>query len=242
MTSHLRPDGDVELRVAAPVAYLTFGSPSGHRFPRQIEQAGTRVPGTVRVVVVSGVWAVSGPTDSDDDSANDFADDFADDPAPGERQPLEWLERPDFVSVAVLHGPVTGPAFALALACDVRIATTGTTFALPELEKGRLPALGAVTRLVRALGYARAFELCVLGTELSAERAAQWGLVSSIVAASDLDAVVEGTVDALLALPRSATVEAKALLKAAATGSTDPSAELAAARRLARERAGYADG
>lgn len=242
MTSLQQPDGDVQLRVAAPVAYLTFGSPAGPRFPRQIEQAGTQVPGTVRVVVVNGVWAVSDATVSDDDSADGFTDDFANDPAPGLRPPLDWLERPDVVSVAVLHGPVTGPAFALALACDLRIATTGATFALPELEKGRLPALSAVTRLVHALGYARAFELCVLGTELSADRAAQWGLVSSIVAASDLDAVVESTVDALLALPRSATTEAKSLLKVAAAGSTGPAAESAAARRLARERVGYADG
>lgn len=237
MTSQLQPDGDVELRVAGPVAYLILGS-SSTASPRRIKQAGTRVPGSVRVVVVGGSWAAPDASDT----ANDVDDNLDDDREPREPDPLDWLQRPDVISVAALRGPVTGSAFALALACDVRIATTDATFALPALGQARLPAVGALGRLVHALGYARAFELCVLGAELSADRAVQWGLVSSTVAASDLGATIGRTVDALLAQRRSATTEAKALLQAAATGSLDREAESAAARRLERERAGYADG
>ncbi len=229
----------MQLRVAAPVAYLTLSPTSARVFGRQIQQAGTGVPGDVRVVVVGGSWSVPEASDTADDLADDA---LTHDMGARDSAPFDWLERPDVISVAALHGPATGAGFALALACDVRIATTDATFALPAIELGRLPAFGALSRLGDELGYARDFELSVSGAQLSADRALRWGLVSSTVASADLDAAVERTVDALLALPRSATAEAKALLKAAAAGSLDHGAESAAARRLARERAGYADG
>jgi enoyl-CoA hydratase/carnithine racemase len=92
--------------------------------------------------------------------------------------------------VAAVQGEASGLGFALALACDVRIASTAATFVLPEVVEGRLPGGGATQRLARMVGTARALELVLLGTRLSARRAEAWGIVSRVARPDDLDAVV----------------------------------------------------
>lgn len=222
-----QPGGSVELRVVAPVAYVVIDrSVPSATVVAGLQAVGTRMPGDVRVVVVRGHWALE---DAD---------------VVGTHGPFEWLERPDVVSIAAVQGPVTGSGLALALACDIRIAASDATFSVPGLIKGVLPSAGVGSRIVDAVGYARAFELCVLATPLAADRAHSWGLVTATTPASELEEATGRLVAGLLALPRAATIETKALLKAA----TSPDRtghrvrEDAAQRRLARERAGYAEG
>jgi enoyl-CoA hydratase len=92
--------------------------------------------------------------------------------------------------VAAVQGEASGLGFALALACDVRIASTAATFVLPELSEGQLPGGGATQRLARMIGTARALDLVLLGTRLTARRAEAWGLVSRVTGPAELDAVV----------------------------------------------------
>jgi enoyl-CoA hydratase/carnithine racemase len=94
--------------------------------------------------------------------------------------------------VAALHGDVLGWGVALALACDVRVAASSTVLGLPDVQAGALPGGGAVHRLARMIGPARALEMVLLGTRLPAARAAEWGLVARVVEPSRLAAVVEG--------------------------------------------------
>lgn len=232
MNAHRQSEGGVELHVAAPVAYVVIDrSVDSATALRALQAVGTRLPGDVRVVVVLGHWALE---ETDIVSG-----------APG---PFDWLERPDVISIAAVQGPVTGPGFALALACDVRIAAVDAIFGVPALSRGLLPSIGIGSRIVDAVGYPHAFELCVLGVPLAADRAQQWGLVTATTAASELEEATNQLVTGLLALPRAATIETKALLQAA--NSTDRTghpgvrvvSEDAAHRRLALERFGYAEG
>jgi enoyl-CoA hydratase/carnithine racemase len=92
--------------------------------------------------------------------------------------------------VGAVQGEASGLGFALALACDVRIASTAATFMLPETTRGRLPGGGATQRLARMVGTARALELVLLGTRLTARRAEAWGLVSRVTRPAELGAAV----------------------------------------------------
>src|SRR5262249_58675366 len=69
---------------------------------------------------------------------------------------LEAVEKP---VIGALHRYAAGLALELALACDLRVATTDCELGLPEVRLGLIPDVGGTTRLVRTVGYARAQEL-----------------------------------------------------------------------------------
>ena len=74
----------------------------------------------------------------------------------------------------------------MALACDVLIASTNARFADTHARVGVMPGWGLSQRLSRAIGIYRAKELSLTGNFLSAEQAAEWGLVNRVVAPEDL--------------------------------------------------------
>jgi enoyl-CoA hydratase/carnithine racemase len=92
--------------------------------------------------------------------------------------------------VAALGGEALGWGLALALACDLRIAASTAVLALPDVARGRLPGGGALARLARMIGVARTLDLALLGTPLSATRAAEIGLVGTVVEPARLEATV----------------------------------------------------
>ncbi len=114
---------------------------------------------------------------------------------------LEAIERCEVVTIARLHGHVVGGGFVLALGCDLRVAAQGTNFHIPEVDLGIPLTWGAVPRLVRELGAARARELILLAERFDAARAAEIGLVNRVVAENELDATVDGMVRSLCAKP-----------------------------------------
>jgi enoyl-CoA hydratase/carnithine racemase len=101
--------------------------------------------------------------------------------------------------VAALHGEVVGWGLALALACDLRIAASNAVLALSSPRRGELPGGGVLQRLARMVGQARALEMALVGTRLTAGQAASWGLVGEVVDAARLDGAVEASARALAA-------------------------------------------
>ena len=83
--------------------------------------------------------------------------------------------------VAALDGEARGWGLALALACDLRIASSAAVLAVSGLTPGAFPGGGVTQRLARTLGVARALELVLVGEALPAARAAEWGLVNQVV-------------------------------------------------------------
>ena len=211
-----------------------------------LSRVAAQLPGTVRVVVLRGIGrAFSAGLDR----AMFTAEGVPGAPgilslAGGDRQAaaaqiaawqsaFDWTSRPGLVSIAAVQGHAIGAGFQLALGADIRILAADAVFTMPEAVLGIVPDLGGTKRLVELVGYSRAAEICLTGRRVGADEALRIGLASAVVALADLDAAVERTVAALLAVNRDAAAETKALLLGAAARSQ---AEQEGAEREAQYR------
>ena len=218
-----------------------------------LRQIGERLAPDVRVVVVRGTGrAFSAGLDTRMFSAEGvpgetgFAEITSAPPGSGDamidrfQQGFTWLMSPTLVTVAAVHGHAIGVGFQLALACDLRIATTEAKFTMAEPSLGLVPDLTGTLPLVRAVGYSRAVDICLTGRRVTAAEALRIGLVNSVVAPDDLDSAVDELVAALLKPAAGAVRETLALLASAAEAPTldeQRAAERAAQlRRLAELR------
>ncbi|OAA25394.1 enoyl-CoA hydratase/isomerase family protein [Frankia sp. EI5c] len=122
-------------------------------------------------------------------------------------------ERADLTSIAVLAGRTSGVGLALALACDLRVMAENSALCLPEPAHGRVPTMGVTAALVEALGYERALHLCLTGEAVPAPDAVRLGLAALAVPAAVVDAEADRLADRVLAVPREAAAETKALLR-----------------------------
>ncbi len=156
---------------------------------------------------------------------------------------FSWLRRPDLITIAAVQGHAIGAGFQLALACDLRVVTDDATFTMAEVSLGLVPDLTGTKRLVELVGYARALEICVTGRRVPAAEAERIGLANLVVGRADLDGAVADLTAAVLAAPRDAVVEIKALVAAAAGRSfaEQEAAERAAQVRRLRDLAGVGE-
>jgi enoyl-CoA hydratase len=83
--------------------------------------------------------------------------------------------------IAAVAGFAMGGGCELALACDIVIAAESARFALPEVKLAMLPGAGGTQRLPRAIGKAKAMDLCLSARVLDAAEADRYGLVSRVV-------------------------------------------------------------
>ena len=83
--------------------------------------------------------------------------------------------------IAALNGTAAGAGLSLALACDIRLAATGTPLIVVFVRVGLVPDAGSLFFLTRMLGLSKATELAITGDPLSAEDAHRLGLVAAVV-------------------------------------------------------------
>jgi enoyl-CoA hydratase/carnithine racemase len=145
------------------------------------------------------------------------------------QQGFSWLREPDRVTIAAVQGHAIGAGFQLALACDLRVLTDDASLRMAETGLGLVPDLGGTLPLVRAVGYARAVELCLTGREVPAEEAVRIGLANSVVPADQLSAAVDRLAEAVVQAPEGAARETLSLL-VLADEAVDPEQQLAAER------------
>jgi 2-(1,2-epoxy-1,2-dihydrophenyl)acetyl-CoA isomerase len=88
--------------------------------------------------------------------------------------------------VGAINGVAAGAGASLAFACDVRVAAEDASFALAFGRIGLVPDSGATWLLPRLVGPAKAAELALVGTPLSAADAERFGLVARVVPADAL--------------------------------------------------------
>jgi len=93
-----------------------------------------------------------------------------------------WLrpQRLPFPVVAAVNGPAVGAGVCLALACDLRIASTEARFSTPFVFLGTHGGMGATWLLPEAVGISRAREMLYTGREVHPAEAREWGLVSEV--------------------------------------------------------------
>ncbi|MFB6956498.1 enoyl-CoA hydratase/isomerase family protein [Streptomyces sp. NPDC056309] len=256
----LDKDG-VRLTVDDAVATVTLANPAKRNAQspalwRALTEAGRLLPGSVRVVLLRGEGKSFSAgldrqafTPEGFDGEPSFSDlargsDAELDAAIAEyQQAFTWWRRNDIVSVAAVQGHAIGAGFQLALACDLRVVADDVQFAMRETSLGLVPDLAGTHPLVGLVGYGRALEICLTGRYVGAAEAVNTGLANLAVPADQLDETVRDLAAALLAAPRDAVVETKALLRGARERSYEEqrAAEREAQARRLRDLAGAGD-
>jgi enoyl-CoA hydratase len=88
--------------------------------------------------------------------------------------------------LAAINGDALGQGLELALACDIRIASTSAGFGLPQIIDGYIPADGGTQRLSRIVGRGKALELVLTGDIIDAKVALEIGLIHKAVPGGNL--------------------------------------------------------
>ncbi|MBX7470126.1 MULTISPECIES: enoyl-CoA hydratase/isomerase family protein [unclassified Streptomyces] len=251
----------VRLSVDDAVATVTLTNPAKRNAQspalwRALAEAGRSIPGSVRVVVLRGEGkSFSAGLDRQAFTPEGFdgepsfldlargSDDELDGVIAEYQEAFTWWRRNDIVSIAAVQGHAIGAGFQLALACDLRVVAQDVQFAMRETSLGLVPDLTGTHPLVGLVGYARALEICATGRFVGADEAERVGLANLAVPADELDSAVRDLAGALLAAPRDAVVETKALLRGAPGRDYEEQrrAERAAQARRLRDLAGLSD-
>jgi 2-(1,2-epoxy-1,2-dihydrophenyl)acetyl-CoA isomerase len=141
--------------------------------------------------------------------------------------------------IAAVQGPAVGIGCSLALACDLIVAADSAYFLLAFVNIGLVPDGGSSLFVPTRVGMARASEMALLGEQIGAEQALQWGLVNRVVPDERLDGEVDALAERLAAGPTRAYAGAKRQLNAWLYARMDEQLELEA--QIQREMAGSED-
>ncbi|MFD7643799.1 enoyl-CoA hydratase/isomerase family protein [Kitasatospora sp. NPDC059795] len=265
MTTHI-PDADrtaweqagVRLDLDGELATVTLCDPERRNAQtpamwRALAAIGRALPGTVRVALLRAEGSsfsagldramftpegIPGETSFLQLAASSDAE--LDDAIAFYQEAFTWWRRADLITVAAVQGHAVGAGFQLALACDLRVVAEDVQFAMKETSLGLVPDLTGTKPLSDLVGYARALEICATGRRVGAEEAVATGLANVAVPASELAATAADLAAALLAAPRNAVIETKALLQGAGDRTYDQqrAAEREAQARRLRDIAG----
>jgi enoyl-CoA hydratase/carnithine racemase len=100
---------------------------------------------------------------------------------------IEALEAFPFPTLAAMPGHTIGGGLELALACDLRVASTEIKLGMPPAKLGLVYSHTGLRRFIDAIGAARTRELFLLGSYIDAPSALAWGLVNRLAAPAELE-------------------------------------------------------
>ncbi len=130
-------------------------------------------------------------------------------------QVLTMIEQLPQPTICVLNGYAFGGGLELALACDFRIATDHAKMGLTETSLGIIPGAGGTQRLTRLIGEAKALELILTAKHITANEAFQYGILTKICSASELQSTVNDFVHSITRNAPIAIQQAKFAIKQA---------------------------
>lgn len=119
---------------------------------------------------------------------------------------LAQLRKP---TIAAVSGYALGGGCELAMLCDILLASDTAVFGQPEIKLGVIPGIGGSQRLTRAVGKAKAMDLCLTGRNMDAEEAERAGLVSRILPADELLAKALETAETVASMSAPVAMMAK---------------------------------
>lgn len=93
--------------------------------------------------------------------------------------------------IAAVNGYCLAGGMTLLFATDIRIAAEHATFGISEVKRGILPGNGGTQRALRQLPYPIAMEMLLLGDQINAQQALQYGLINKVVPKQDLMATAQ---------------------------------------------------
>jgi enoyl-CoA hydratase len=139
-------------------------------------------PGIGAIILTGSERAFAAGADIKEMQSKTFADVFTEDLF----APWDSLTRLRTPLIAAVAGYALGGGCELAMLCDVLLAADDAVFGQPEVKLGVIPGIGGSQRLTRAVGKAKAMEMCLTGRTMDAVEAERAGLVSRIVPAGQL--------------------------------------------------------
>jgi enoyl-CoA hydratase len=117
--------------------------------------------------------------------------------------------------IAAVAGYALGGGCEVAMMADFIIAADNAKFGQPEIKLGVTPGMGGSQRLTRAIGKAKAMEMCLTGRMMGAEEAERSGLVARVVPAADLLGEALKTAETIASMAPLAAVATKEMINAA---------------------------
>jgi 2-oxoglutaroyl-CoA hydrolase len=114
--------------------------------------------------------------------------------------------------VAAGRGYCFGVGFELALACDFRVVTETTVYALPEQRLGMIPGSGGAARLQMMVGATRAKDIVMRSRRIGGFRAFEWGIATECVNDAELEKATDALVEELCSFAPLAQRTAKKLM------------------------------
>lgn len=133
-------------------------------------------------------------------------------------------------SVAAVNGPAVGGGMELALACDFRIVAEDAFFRDGHVSTGFTPATGGAWILSRLIGEARAKRATLLGEDIDAEQAVEWGMAVDAAGGDELLARAREVADSLRDEPATALRASKGLFDPTISSFDEHAHETVAAR------------
>ena len=145
---------------------------------------GAEADDDVRCLVITGSErAFAAGADIKEMAPKSYAEMFKMDFFAGEAEAVARCRKP---VIAAVSGYALGGGCELAMMCDFILAADTAKFGQPEIKLGVGPGMGGSQRLTRAVGKAKAMEMCLTGRMMDAAEAERAGLVSRIVPAAEL--------------------------------------------------------
>ncbi|WP_435418559.1 enoyl-CoA hydratase-related protein [Parerythrobacter aurantius] len=117
--------------------------------------------------------------------------------------------------IAAVNGFALGGGCELAMMADFIIASDNAKFGQPEIKLGVAPGMGGSQRLTRAVGKAKAMEMCLTGRMMGAEEAERSNLVARVVPHAELMTEAKKTAALIAAMPPMAAIANKEMVNAA---------------------------
>ena len=118
------------------------------------------------------------------------------------------LEKLHAITIAAIHGYCLGGGLQVALACDLRIASTDAVLSIPAVKEGVVAALGPM-RLARLIGAAPTKQLCLLGRRFTAEQGQALHIIDEIVEPAQLEEQALSMAQELAEIPFTALLHTK---------------------------------
>ena len=139
-------------------------------------------PNIVCMVITGSEKAFAAGADIKEMANKSYLDAFMSD-FPGGWHQIAQARKP---VIAAVSGFALGGGCELAMQCDLIIAADTAKFGQPEIRLGVIPGIGGTQRLTRAVGKAKAMDLCLTGRMMDAAEAERCGLVARVVPAASL--------------------------------------------------------
>ena len=176
----LEPQGDIAIiKINRPEALNALNLDVIAELSRTIDIVG--VDENIKVVIITGAGERSFCAGADIAYMVNIEPMKAEKYATSAQSVLNKIERLEKPVIAAINGFALGGGCELALVCDVRIASNNAKIGQPEVTIGIPPGWGGTQRLTRIVGPAKAKELIFTGKMITAEEAAEIGLVNKII-------------------------------------------------------------